>query len=101
MSSENNAALSKPYYSFNYASAILQQFSIYYCKAKSFIYDAIILRMTEKWYRAVLERVEDGSMVLDVGVGTGGTSYKASRGTIHVTGHTLFCPLFDSLLNRC
>eukprot|EP00804_Cyclotella_cryptica_P013467 CCRYP_005196-RA/>CCRYP_005196-RA protein AED:0.00 eAED:0.00 QI:186/1/1/1/1/1/2/265/256 len=72
MSPENNAVLSKPYYSFNYASAILHQFSIYYCKAKSFIYDVIILRMTEKWYRAVLERVDDGSIVLDVGVGTGG-----------------------------
>ena len=28
--------------------------------------------MTEKWYRTVLERLHDGSIVLDVGVGTGG-----------------------------
>lgn len=36
------------------------------------IYDATILDMTEKWYRAVLERLEDGSAVLDVGIGTAG-----------------------------
>ncbi|EED93691.1 predicted protein [Thalassiosira pseudonana CCMP1335] len=45
---------------------------MYYCKAKSFIYDAVILRMTEKWYRTVLQRLPDGAVVLDVGVGTGG-----------------------------
>ena len=89
MSSESNAVLSKPYYSFSYVSAIVHQFSIYYCKAKSFIYDAIILRMTEKWYQSVLERVEDGSMVLDVGVGTGGASYATSRGALPLTGHAL------------
>jgi len=46
--------------------------SYYYCRAKSFVYDAMILRMTETWYRAVLERLDDGSVVLDVGIGTGG-----------------------------
>ena len=50
----------------------MQQLSLYYCKAKSFVYDAMILSMTEKWYRAVLERLDDGSVLLDVGIGTGG-----------------------------
>ena len=28
--------------------------------------------MTEKWYRTVLEQLDDGSIILDVGIGTGG-----------------------------
>jgi hypothetical protein len=51
-------------------STIVQQLSIYYCLTRAFIYDAIILRMTEKWYRTVLERLADGSIILDIGIGT-------------------------------
>lgn len=36
------------------------------------IYDVVILNMTEVWYRRVLSRLDDGSAVLDVGIGTGG-----------------------------
>ena len=36
------------------------------------IYDVVILNMTEVWYRSVLSRLDDGSAVLDVGIGTGG-----------------------------
>lgn len=36
------------------------------------IYDALIVRMTSKWYAAVLRRLEPGSRVLDVGIGTAG-----------------------------
>lgn len=36
------------------------------------IYDVVILNMTEVWYRTVLSRLDDGSAVLDVGIGTGG-----------------------------
>ena len=53
-------------------SAITQQLSLYYSRAKSFVYDVMILRMTEKWYRAVLNRLDDGTLLLDVGIGTGG-----------------------------
>ncbi|KAL9187916.1 hypothetical protein ACHAXT_006294 [Thalassiosira profunda] len=53
-------------------AAITQQLSLYYSRAKSFVYDAIILNMTEKWYRAVLNRLDDGTLLLDVGIGTGG-----------------------------
>jgi ubiquinone/menaquinone biosynthesis C-methylase UbiE len=28
--------------------------------------------MTEKWYRAVLERMDEGAVILDVGIGTAG-----------------------------
>eukprot|EP00573_Skeletonema_grethae_P005510 CAMPEP_0201706770 /NCGR_PEP_ID=MMETSP0578-20130828/49744_1 /ASSEMBLY_ACC=CAM_ASM_000663 /TAXON_ID=267565 /ORGANISM="Skeletonema grethea, Strain CCMP 1804" /LENGTH=59 /DNA_ID=CAMNT_0048195269 /DNA_START=86 /DNA_END=262 /DNA_ORIENTATION=+ len=42
------------------------------CKAKSYIYDVLILSMTEAWYRTVLEKLPDGSILLDVGIGTGG-----------------------------
>mmetsp|Transcript_20366 Transcript_20366/g.58904 ORF Transcript_20366/g.58904 Transcript_20366/m.58904 type:complete len:152 (-) Transcript_20366:174-629(-) len=38
------------------------------------VYDRLVLHMTEVWYRAVLERLEDGSAVLDVGIGTAGAS---------------------------
>jgi hypothetical protein len=65
--------LSKKIYNFDLMNAIIRQCTMYYCKAKSFIYDAVILRMTEKWYRTVLQRLPDGAVVLDVGVGTGGT----------------------------
>ena len=36
------------------------------------IYDTLIVNMTEKWYRSCLSKLEDGSTVLDVGVGTAG-----------------------------
>ena len=64
--------ITKKSYEFTFLTPLLQQFSSYYCKAKSFIYDVVILRMTEKWYRTVLSRLEDGSILLDVGIGTGG-----------------------------
>jgi SAM-dependent methyltransferase len=35
------------------------------------IYDAAITTMTAAWYRAVLERLEPGTHLLDVGIGTG------------------------------
>lgn len=74
---DQNASLptgvvAKPSSSFNIMAAIMQQFSSYYSKAKSYVYDTVILRMTEKWYRAVLETLDDGSILLDVGIGTGG-----------------------------
>ena len=53
-------------------NAIYNRLSSYYSTAKSLVYDTLILRMTEKWYRAVLLQVKDGSIILDVGVGTGG-----------------------------
>lgn len=35
------------------------------------IYDKIIVKMTETWYRSVLEKQKDGAIILDVGIGTG------------------------------
>eukprot|EP01062_Namystynia_karyoxenos_P073166 TRINITY_DN70004_c0_g1_i1.p1 TRINITY_DN70004_c0_g1~~TRINITY_DN70004_c0_g1_i1.p1 ORF type:complete len:255 (+),score=100.77 TRINITY_DN70004_c0_g1_i1:80-766(+) len=35
------------------------------------VYDVIIVKMTERWYAAVLARLDDGARVLDVGIGTG------------------------------
>mmetsp|Transcript_10162 Transcript_10162/g.21831 ORF Transcript_10162/g.21831 Transcript_10162/m.21831 type:complete len:274 (+) Transcript_10162:250-1071(+) len=57
---------------FEFFTPILRQLAVYYSKAKSFIYDAVILRMTEKWYRNVLNRLYENSVLLDVGIGTGG-----------------------------
>lgn len=39
---------------------------------RSFIYDALILRLTSRWYAEVLRRVPPGAALLDVGIGTGG-----------------------------
>ncbi len=37
------------------------------------IYNQMIVHMTREWYRAVLNQVEDDSIILDVGIGTAGT----------------------------
>jgi precorrin-6B methylase 2 len=38
---------------------------------RSQIYDFFIIRMTSRWYRMVLERLDEGALLLDVGIGTG------------------------------
>jgi cyclopropane fatty-acyl-phospholipid synthase-like methyltransferase len=40
-------------------------------RVRGAIYDALIVRMTADWYRAVLSRVPVGCRLLDVGIGTG------------------------------
>ncbi len=39
---------------------------------RSLIYDALILRLTARWYAEVLRRVPEGAALLDVGIGTAG-----------------------------
>ncbi len=39
---------------------------------RSYIYDALILRLTSRWYAEVLRRLPDGAALLDVGIGTAG-----------------------------
>ncbi|CAJ1377596.1 unnamed protein product [Effrenium voratum] len=34
------------------------------------VYDAVIVRMTARWYQAVLQRLNKGDRILDVGIGT-------------------------------
>jgi ubiquinone/menaquinone biosynthesis C-methylase UbiE len=38
---------------------------------RAWIYDTAFAPLTRGWYRAVLERIEPGSQLLDVGIGTG------------------------------
>jgi SAM-dependent methyltransferase len=40
-------------------------------RARSALYDAVIVGMTAGWYRAVLGRLPPGCRLLDVGIGTG------------------------------
>ena len=46
--------------------------SIWYLlpNARADIYDFLIIRMTRVWYQAVLEKVDGGARILDVGIGT-------------------------------
>jgi ubiquinone/menaquinone biosynthesis C-methylase UbiE len=39
---------------------------------RSVVYDALILRLTSRWYAEVLRRVPEGAALLDVGIGTAG-----------------------------
>ena len=39
---------------------------------RSTLYDTLILRLTARWYAAVLDRLPEGAAVLDVGIGTAG-----------------------------
>lgn len=39
---------------------------------RSFIYDALILKLTSRWYAEVLRRVPEDTALLDVGIGTAG-----------------------------
>jgi SAM-dependent methyltransferase len=39
---------------------------------RSLVYDALILRLTSRWYAEVLRRVPEGAALLDVGIGTAG-----------------------------
>ena len=39
---------------------------------RSWIYDRAVQPLTRQWYRAVLERLEPATRMLDVGIGTGG-----------------------------
>ncbi|MBK1618961.1 SAM-dependent methyltransferase [Lamprobacter modestohalophilus] len=39
---------------------------------RSYIYDALILRLTSQWYAEVFRRLPEGAAMLDVGIGTAG-----------------------------
>lgn len=41
-------------------------------KLPPWVYDKLILNMTEVWYQTVLDRVKEGSRILDIGIGTAG-----------------------------
>lgn len=57
---------------------------------RSLIYDALILRLTSRWYTGVLERIPEGGTLLDVGIGTAGALLAnadlVKQKGIHVTG---------------
>jgi SAM-dependent methyltransferase len=40
-------------------------------RARGWVYDRVISRLTAEWYRQVLQRLPDGARMLDVGIGTG------------------------------
>ena len=50
--------------------ALLTSVWLFAPNAAADVYDFLIVHMTQRWYAAVLERLDDGSRVLDVGIGT-------------------------------
>lgn len=57
---------------------------------RGYVYDALILRLTTRWYAEVLRRVPEGAALLDVGIGTAGALLAnadlARRKRLRVTG---------------
>jgi SAM-dependent methyltransferase len=57
---------------------------------RSLIYDALLLKLTSRWYAEVLRRVPEGTSLLDVGVGTAGALVANAdlvrRKHLHITG---------------
>ena len=47
-------------------------------KLPSFIYDVLIIDMTEVWHRDVLKRLGNDSETLDIGIGTSGASLRCT-----------------------
>ena len=57
---------------------------------RGFIYDRLILTLTSRWYAEVLERLRDGTVLLDVGIGTAGAlmanAERVKRKALRVVG---------------
>ena len=57
---------------------------------RAFIYDRLILTLTSRWYAEVLERLRDGTVLLDVGIGTAGAlmanAERVERKALRVVG---------------
>ncbi|MGM0450767.1 MAG: class I SAM-dependent methyltransferase [Pseudomonadota bacterium] len=57
---------------------------------RSAIYDTLILKLTARWYAAVLDRLPDRANVLDVGIGTAGAlvanAERVIRKDLRITG---------------
>ncbi len=57
---------------------------------RPYVYDFVIVGMTKEWYKNVLERVDNGAHVLDVGIGTGTALFRnkslLQKKNISVTG---------------
>src|SRR5690606_5653265 len=50
---------------------LLVGFFLLFRSLRAWIYDFFIVRMTSQWYKKVLERMEKGSTMVDIGIGTG------------------------------
>jgi 2-polyprenyl-3-methyl-5-hydroxy-6-metoxy-1,4-benzoquinol methylase len=57
---------------------------------RSFVYDTLILRLTSRWYAEVLQRLPEGTALLDVGIGTAGAllanAGQVQRKGLRITG---------------
>jgi SAM-dependent methyltransferase len=57
---------------------------------RTLVYDALIMRLTSRWYAEVLQRLPEGASMLDVGIGTAGAllanSDSLMRKELRITG---------------
>lgn len=71
---------------------------------RSLIYDALILRLTTRWYAAVLERLPEEAALLDVGVGTAGAlaanAETVRRKGLRITGIDIDADYIDRAQRR-
>eukprot|EP00756_Hemistasia_phaeocysticola_P040701 Hpha_TRINITY_DN16877_c2_g6::TRINITY_DN16877_c2_g6_i1::g.153231::m.153231 len=59
------------------------------------VYDIVIVKMTAKWYAAVLNRLDEGSRVLDIGIGTASALCVHSK-TLQQRRHTFVGVDYDA-----
>ncbi|MGY6566033.1 MAG: class I SAM-dependent methyltransferase [Halomonadaceae bacterium] len=71
---------------------------------RSLIYDALILKLTSRWYAAVLERLPEEAALLDVGVGTAGAlaanAETVRRKGLRITGIDIDADYIDRAQRR-
>ena len=71
---------------------------------RSLIYDALILKLTSRWYAAVLERLPEEATLLDVGVGTAGAlaanAETVRRKGLRITGIDIDADYIDRAQRR-
>lgn len=68
---------------------------------RGLIYDATILPLTTKWYRAVLDRLPVRARLLDVGIGTGGALARNAATLVDKNLHVVGVDIDADYVKRC
>lgn len=68
---------------------------------RALIYDAIIVRLTAGWYRAVLDRLPKRCRLLDVGIGTGRALLENAAAVVEKDLHVVGIDIDADYVERC